>query len=267
MSRSREVYDIRTNAYYIGQGGIYAEVLSILTNMRQLPKFRGLPMPAKLLNQACFVYDSLEDVSIDDYENHIQQIDDILCLCIVASLSGALSDTGLLLTHTIMPYIEEDKIYYPYFEKLLQKWENYHIQIVEERHSYLNSQQITDLEDEVNVLKGQLDEANEKISKFRQVINELKITTQSKSDKALTFDNILDYISQHKQYQFVAPIINMLKDITHSVITEDQYQRLVEVEKKILEESVIVELHNHNQISDSNVFPGNVTNPSFPINK
>lgn len=262
MSRSKEEYSIRTNNYYLERGGIYATLLSVLTKMRKDPKLRGMASPAQVLNDVTYYYDNLRN----DNEKNIYDIKNYLYLCVYASL--LLENYGKDSKDFVDIYnnlLTNDKKYFPYFNYV---WNiNKKTKDLYSQQSSFDQQRIIDLEDDINALRSQLDETNEKNAKLQKVIEELKIVNQSKSDKALTFNGILDYISQHKQYQFVAPIINMLKDITHSVITEEQYQRLVEVEKKIMEESYVQEVHNHNTISGSNVFPGNVNNPSFPINK
>ena len=40
-------YNIRSLAYYQAEGGVYNEIITVLTQMREEPMFRGLPTPAK----------------------------------------------------------------------------------------------------------------------------------------------------------------------------------------------------------------------------
>ena len=233
---SQVEYDIRTLNYYLAQGGVYADLLAVLTKLRSTATHRGLPASYVVLNEASFLCDNvlLAKERDEDYlglfEKETKLIVAYAAAVLIADKAGLNEEDALRIEKHCMKLGEIQS-----FLKLITKYRS--------------------------------KEESEGIAELKAMVAQLREQAPLDIDKALTFDNILDYISQHKQYQFVAPIINMLKDITHSVITEDQYQRLVEVEKKILEESVIVELHNHNQISNSNVFPGNVTNPSFPINK
>ena len=70
-------YNIRSLAYYQAEGGVYNEIITVLTKMRKEPKFRGLPIPAKALNEACFLYDlkQLRDLSIEEEKKYISEID------------------------------------------------------------------------------------------------------------------------------------------------------------------------------------------------
>ncbi len=86
---------------------------------------------------------------------------------------------------------------------------------------------------------------------------------QKQEEAAMTLQAIIDYILEHKQYQFVNQIINMLKDLIGRTCTDEEYQQILEAEKKVMDNSRM-EVHNHNDIHDSNVFTGLVNNPKFP---
>ena len=97
---------------------------------------------------------------------------------------------------------------------------------------------------------------------IRDIITRLQ-DGQKQKQAAMTLQAIIDYILAHKQYQFVNQIINMLKDLVGRTCTEEEYRQILDVEMKMMENSC-VEIHNHNDIHDSNVFPGIVNNPQFP---
>lgn len=233
---SKVEYDIRTLNYYLAQGGVYADLLAALTKLRDTATYRGLPASYIVLNEASFLCDNvlLAKEREEDYLGLFEKETKIIIAYVAAVLMADKAELK-----------EEDAL-------RIEK----HCIGLGEIKSFLNL-----------ITKYRSKEESEGIAELKAMVAQLREQAPLDIDKALTFNGILDYISQHKQYQFVAPIINMLKDITHSVITEEQYQRLVEVEKKIMEESYVQEVHNHNTISGSNVFPGNVNNPSFPINK
>lgn len=228
-------YDIRTLNYYLAQGGVYADLLGALTKLRDMTAFRGLPASYEVLNGASFLCDSVL-LAREQGEDYL-----------------ALFEKE---THPVVAYVAA--------VLMVDK-----VELTEEE--MLSITKICTKSIEIKSLlelcaKYRSKEEMQGIEELKEMVAQLREQAPSEIDKALTFDGILDYISEHKQYQFVAPIINMLKDITHQIATEDQYQRIVDIEKKIMEESYVQEIHNHNEIKNSNVFPGSVNNPSFPVN-
>lgn len=110
------------------------------------------------------------------------------------------------------------------------------------------------------------EDATQYIAKQPEIVRELihRIEEgQKQQQAAMTLQAIIDYILQHKQYQFVNQIINMLKDMVGRTCSEEEYQQILEAEQKVMDNSHL-EVHNHNEIHNSNVFPGVVNNPKFP---
>lgn len=83
-------------------------------------------------------------------------------------------------------------------------------------------------------------------------------------DDVLTFDFALQYIDDKEVYDEVKQLFEFLKRAMRRVATDEQYDQLDALEKKMLHNS-LPSIHNHNQISNSNVFPGVVNNANFPI--
>lgn len=83
-------------------------------------------------------------------------------------------------------------------------------------------------------------------------------------DDVLTFDYALQYIDDKEVYDEVKQLFEFLKRAMRRVATDEQYDQLDALEKKMLHNS-LPSIHNHNQISNSNVFPGVVNNPNFPM--
>ena len=86
---------------------------------------------------------------------------------------------------------------------------------------------------------------------------------QKQQQAAMTLQAIINYILQHKQYQFVNQIINMLKDLVGRTCTEEEYQQILAAEQAVMDNSKM-EVVNKNEMHNCNVFPGLVQNPQFP---
>lgn len=111
-------------------------------------------------------------------------------------------------------------------------------------------------------------------SKLRQELDELKDSIENQIrnktidirtvDDILTFEYLLNYIEEKEVYDEVRQIFDLLKKAMRRVATDEQFDRMDALEKKMLHNS-LPSIHNHNQISNSNVFPGVVNNPNFPM--
>ena len=86
---------------------------------------------------------------------------------------------------------------------------------------------------------------------------------QKQQQAAMTLQAIINYILQHKQYQFVNQIINMLKDVFYRSCSEEEFQQILAAEQAVMDNSKM-EVVNKNEMHNCNVFPGLVQNPQFP---
>ena len=255
-------YNIRSLAYYQAEGGVYNEIITVLTQLRKEPKFRGLPAPAKSLNEACFLYDlKRNDLDLEEEKKYISEIDGDLSKVLVALMATALEETGgYLIADARYEMIGESNPYLPYFDSLFKRYMN---EVTEAYDSYGDFLRINELEDEVKVKDGQLAEANAKIEELQKLVDSLKVRNESKYDKALSRKGILEYVENQRDYKNVNQIFEMLIYMSR-VATDEEYDEVVALRQKMIDESKPT-VHNHNDIQNSNVFPGLVNNPSFPI--
>lgn len=170
----RNRYMIRTLSYYQGLGGIFNDLITYLTNLRQQPKYRGIPGPAELLNEACYALDYSQTLPEEEAAKYIAE----------------------------QPEIVQELIH--------------------------------------RMVEGKKQE-----------------------QAAMTLQAIIDYILQHKQYQFVNQIINMLKDVFYRSCSEEEFQQILAAEQAVMDNSKM-EIVNKNEMHHCNVFPGLVQNPQFP---
>lgn len=244
---------------------MYNEIITVLTQMRKEPKFRGLPTPAKSLNEACFLFDLKRKDEM--WENYIREIDGDLSKVLVALLVTAKEEYGELIAFDRYKIIGERNPYLPKFDAVFEHYIN---QEMEARNSYGDGIRILELEDEVKaksaelkVKDNQLAEAQAKIEELQKLVDSLKVKNESKYDKALSRKGILEYVENQRDYKNVNQIFEMLIYMSR-VATDEEYDEVVALRQKMIDDSKPT-VHNHNDIRNSNVFPGLVNNPSFPI--
>lgn len=262
-------YNIRSLAYYQAEGGVYNDIITILTKMRSEPEFRGLPSPAKSLNEACFLYDMKQqrDLDLEEEKKYISEINGDLSKVLVAVLSTALEESGFCIAYDRLKIIGDKNPYLPKFDEVFEKYMN---EEKEAYDSYGDALRILDLEDELKAKEVELKtkenmlaEANTKIDELQKLVDSLKVRSESKFDKALSRKGILAYVENQRDYKNVNQIFEMLIYMSR-VATDEEYDELVALRQKMIDDSKPT-VHNHNDIQNSNVFPGLVNNPSFPI--
>lgn len=284
----RDEYMIRSLAYYHEQGGIYNELITILTNLRK--KQRGLPTIAKILNEACYwcalLQQRLQEAQWADEEQVAlgtadyglclttqweEEIDNIKSIpqpvnrYVVASLVVSTVDGGDYVLSEICKAGENDKAIFPAFKFLLKKPEpKAEVKISEAETYYIR--QIEDLKDELLAKDSLLADANNKVDELERMVKDLSAKGSSKLDKAFTFDSLMEYTKNMKQYQFANQLLEMLKDKCAMIGAQDEYQQVSVLKQQLIDASVPT-IHNHNDIHNSNVFPGMVSNPSFSMDK
>ena len=258
-------YNIRSLAYYQAEGGVYNEIITVLTQLRKEPKFRGLPTPAKSLNEACFLYDLKRKDEL--WENFIREIDGDLSKVLVALLVTAKEEYGELIAFDRYKIIGERNPYLPKFDAV---FESYMAKVQQNYDSCWDMRRISDLEDELKSKEDELKakdnmlaEANTKIVELQKLVDSLKVRNESKYDKALSRKGILEYVENQRDYKNVNQIFEMLIYMSR-VATDEEYDEVVGLRQKMIDDSKPT-IHNHNTIQNSNVFPGLVNNPNFPI--
>lgn len=253
-------YNIRSLAYYQAEGGVYNDIITILTKMRSEPEFRGLPSPAKSLNEACFLYDMMQqrDLDLEEEKKYISEINGDLSKVLVAVLATALEESGFCIAYDRLKIIGDKNPYLPKFDEVFEKYMN---QEMEARNAYGDGIRILDLEDELKAKENLLATANEKIEELQNLVDSLKVKNESKFDKALSRKGILAYVESQRVYSNVNQIFEMLLYMCR-VATEEEYNEVVALRQKLIDASVPTV---RNEIHDSNVFTGVVNHPNFPI--
>ena len=240
---------------------MFNDIITVLTQMRREPKYRGLPSPAKSLNEACFLYDlKSKDLTPEEEEDYIARIDGDLTKVLVALMATVWEDNGFLIADGRYKIIGESNPYLPKFDAV---FESYMDREVKEVMSYSIEMRLSDLEEELKIKEALLASSNEKIEELQRLVDMLKVRNESKFDKALSRKGILEYIENQRIYSNVNQIFEMLIYMSRAA-TEEEYGEIVALRQRMID-ACVPAVHNHNDIQNSNVFPGLVNNPSFPI--
>ena len=260
MKISKEKYSIRTLTYYQEQGGVYNDIITVLTKLRNEPRHRGLPAPVSILNDACYhlaVMDQMFKVSYEDTEKYLAGIKDNLLLCVMSILADKeVLHFGPLINY----YVNRNSPFYVKFMPIINRRPT---DSGKESKDAGKDLKMASLEKDLELTKAQLATANERIRQLETEQYRLD-KESSKADKQLTWSSILDYIESRKNYDYVKQIFPMLSYIAGRYATDEEWARMKALEEKMLADTLPT-VHNHNSISNSNVFQGMMNNPNFPL--
>ena len=260
MKISKEKFSIRTLTYYQDQGGVYNDIITVLTKLRNEPRHRGLPAPVSILNDACYhlaVMEQMFKQSYEDTEKYLAGIKDNLLLCVMSTLAD---EEVLQFGPLINFYVNHNS---PFYFKFLPIINRRPVDSGKESKDSGKDLKVASLEKDLELTKAQLATANERITQLEREQYRLN-EESSKADKQLTWNSILDYIESRKNYDYVKQIFPMLSYIAGRYATDEEWSRMKALEEKMLADTLPT-VHNHNSISNSNVFQGMMNNPNFPL--
>ena len=260
MKISKEKFSIRTLTYYQEQGGVYNDIITVLTKLRNEPRHRGLPAPVSILNDACYHLAVMEQMfkhSYEDTEKYLAGIKDNLILCVMSTLADK---EGLHFGPLINFYVNRNSPFYVKFMPIINRRP---VDSSKESEDPEKEKKVAALEKDLELTKAQLATANERIKQLESEQYRMN-TESSKADKQLTWSSILDYIESRKNYDYVKQIFPMLSNIAGRYATDEEWARMKALEEEMLA-NTLPTVHNHNSISNSNVFQGMMNNPNFPL--
>ena len=281
-------YSSRTEGYYYRRGGIYKEIIYLLERMMRSNLTDKTWL--YILNEACFLANDYivnrPNLSqwIDEYfssNSAITKYDrGIIMGCVYILLYEDLSTDLRIKLRCIVEiptdfislalrnYLESHKAPTPTPEELSKQLDTLRreVNVLKEENERLRK-----LCREVNVLK----EENERLRKLRRGVNVLKeenerlrkqIVMQGSKEKTvddvLTFGYIYDYIKTRTVYGESQQLFKFISHTTNMCGAREQYERFDELQNEMRKNSV-PSIHNHNEISNSNVFQGDVHSPKF----
>lgn len=274
MLINKDEYSIRTLAYYQEKGGVYNDILTVMQHLRRDRKLAGSQV--QYLNEACFMFDATshqpEVYVMEEVGNPLQPLDRLSCI-ILACLFAAFEPQSLYLKALLKTY-QGDKQYFPNFKHIIEKYlkqddggTTREAELQRQKEIETLREENKNLQDELKAKESQILAYVMQIAEQNRTIASLQRKDSSQLDKALTLRYILDYIKSRRLYSLSDQIIGMLlRGELSRVATDEEYNEIRQVEQQMLDASVPqTKIENHNDIQNSNVFPGLVNNPNFPI--
>lgn len=282
----RNEYDIRTTSYYQGQGGVYNEIITILTKMRKEASFRGMPSTSVMLNEASYWWDVIFNNWCENgYKYQIpSDLHDNLTLCILACIAAEQIDCRSYLTgdldelyyfvQSIQEKLKTDKVYYPKFKQLIDSLQDNHKEGLEELQSEIHKKKVKELTEIIekqnetlakqSSLIYRLESENIEMQK-RCALAETKCYEGSEFDRWLTLDNILQWIESRHHYIYTEQVFRMLADMKDKVATEEEREKIRKLENQMLDKNQMQAIFNQNIGLNSNMMTGMVDSPQLPI--
>ena len=302
-SKYKDDYSLRTLAYYQRKGGIYNDLITILQRIRnERPALPGFPSPNKLLNIVSEAYDAIIDICSDDeghvhsfteenivsylesfsdilygsafspipglfstHDKFLQQVD----LCVLASLMSQTPELKDIVSYFSEPVEKENPNLYTQFVLLIESKAEVTTQLDYLKRELQVKEQMIKLKD------SEIKDKDIQIKQLTELKEVLSITVdrykndeilRSNFDRILNLDTILKYAEERKSYKRAAPILNMLTRLAFKTATDEEYQKIVSTEDKLLEiNETEVAIFNDNKAFGSNLFTGIVNSPYFPM--
>lgn len=282
----KDDYSLRTLAYYQREGGIYNELITILQRIRSERGRRTLA-PSKVLNLACEIYDRCWNYNIEDggrindygfldviYEfvgDHcgmpVNEEDEILVYCTLLVLLAQVPAFKKATIPDVYKIIGHDSLL-NYFQPLIDELLSNVPSEVESLQSLLASK------DKIIYMKdSQIADLNEKLSEKQIELEnqrrawDLIVKRPDKTDfnEQLSLGNILEWIKNRKHYTMVDQVFVMLKDLGYKVATDDEHDKILNLENEMIANHKPQSIVNNNMGIGSNFLTGLAQNPMMPF--
>ena len=277
--RNKDEYMIRTLAYYQSQGGLFSEMITLIMRLRGKSVYRRImPLPAKALNMACYIYDEMKEGNEDIIDTIDTTYKDLL-LCIIAVLAS--NESNEVILTKAMVKVDGDKMFFPHFDALMKNAANQNdisegtseLSRLRDENKRLTLKLQTNENDRIGlistlaILSNENDDLNRRLETLQK---HCQIAEQSKYDgtaldRYLTLDVILNWIEGRRHYNLVEQVFRMLTDLKDGIATDEERQKIKSVEERMLAKESPNTIINQNYAYNSNMMTGLVSNPQLPI--
>lgn len=130
MNKKKDIYSIRTLSFYQKEGGVYNELITVLTQLRSDPNTRLSMSPVKVLNEASRRRDEIKKLSLHEYMKSLDSmwvdllreknsIETMVILSTIYVLNEKLSDTNPELLGAPYIRLSQDDIVFPIFQSIV----------------------------------------------------------------------------------------------------------------------------------------------------
>ena len=168
IKQDRDIYKIRTLSFYQKEGGVYNDIITVLTNLRTDANVRLNMAPVKVLNEACRLRDELKDLDFPEFRNAFDSswenwgregfIERLAIFSTIFVLNDYLRNTKPPLLIEIELRLAHDTTVFPFFEAIAVNHNKMQQKIYNARleNMILDMQrQLSDKEEEIRLLKEQ----------------------------------------------------------------------------------------------------------------
>lgn len=278
-------YLLRTLSFYQAEGGVYSEIITVLLKMRQLPGYRSMQPPARILNEAVYYWDVLCEGKDSADRTLIDGMDmGFLIMSVLVCLSAASLDEGCFITQELKSLLANDTQYYPHFAPIVEKYEK----VFEDAYAELHGESLTDIlkkqeeeldkqrqlisyqkdfiqsqDEKMAELSLQMDQLREENIRIQTVMNKQSVV--SDFDRYLSLDTILEWIKGRQHYNYTEHVFRMLADMKDKRATDEERDKIRELETEMLGKNVGSSIHNTNYAFGSNLMTGYAQSPWMPI--
>lgn len=279
MKIAKHIYESRSLFFYQKQGGIYNELISALSQLKNYTEH--FPQVVSVLNEVCYQFAEIEQLK----PLKLHDILSIRPLYTMLSVT-ALANDHKMLSPDYLKTIKEvaadaDIVTWNLFKKMLyagnkMPLENKISEVCTSHSSdaemmfqlHQNEElrkQIKEFEEQLEAKDRQLEGVLNESAKQYDTIRSLTKKLDSKPEEIFTFMSILEYITKNCIARNCDPILEMLNEMCVKAKDWKKVEKITEVKQKIAEANVKV-VNNYNTIQNSNAFLGQVNNPQFPSN-
>lgn len=290
VMRKQKDYMLRTLSYYQSEGGVYNDIITVLLKVRKLPGYQMMPVPARILNESVFYWDLLrEGKSYGDWSLTDKIDRDPLILSVLACLSAATLDEGWLFTQELKAELVGDSHYYPHFAPVVEKYEKEYEEAYAKLHGEdweelvkLQNDTIKSLEEKLAdkediilkqdaTLAGQSALIDRLMAEMKTLDLELQKAKDDRHEKVSDFDRylsletILDWVKGRQHYTYTEHVFRMLADMKDNRATDEERERIRNLETKMLSKNVSNPIINTNYAIGSNLMTGMAQSPLMPI--
>lgn len=192
IKQDRDIYKIRTLSFYQKEGGVYNDLITVLTNLRSDSNVRLSMPPAKVLNEACRICDDISDSSEENLTKDLDywwetlgregNIERLVIFSTMYILSTDLPYVNPYLAIELERRLGNEKIIFPFFDAIPHD------------HRYmLCAPYPSEVEKQLDDLRKQIEEKNNEIKQLKEAKYE---------DAAIHFEE--ENIALKEKYELLA---------------------------------------------------------------
>lgn len=209
MDKKKDIYSIRTLSFYQKEGGVYNDLISVLTKLRSDSKIRLSMSPVKVLNEACRLRDELKDTDFPEFRSAFDHsweawgrmgfIERLVVFSTIYVLNDYYRNAKPPLLLQLELSLAHDKAIFPFFEA-----------IAVNHKKFMQAVQIRRLEDMILDMQKQLADKDMELWQLKeQKLEDAAIHFEEENQALKEKYDILSRESRQKEIDFKAQIADL----------------------------------------------------------